>query len=108
MTPITLDPNLAGMTVGSLAATSRSVAPSTATKARTQADDFETVFLSNMFQSMFTGIDGDGPLGSSTGVAPWRSFLTQEYAKNFVKAGGIGLSDQIYSSLIAHQEARAK
>jgi Rod binding domain-containing protein len=61
-----------------------------------------------MFQHMFTGIGKEGPLGNSTGVSAWRSFLTDEYAKNFVKAGGVGIADQVYKSLLAHQEMRAK
>ena len=73
-----------------------------------QADNFEVAFVSSMFQHMFTGIEGDGPMGNSTGVASWRSFLTEEYAKNFVKAGGVGIASQVYQSLLAHQEARAK
>ena len=54
------------------------------------------------------GIEGDGPFGNSTGVGPWRSFLTEEYAKNFVKRGGIGIADSVYKSLLTMQEARAK
>jgi Rod binding domain-containing protein len=46
-------------------------------------------------------------MGSTTGIAPWRSFLTQEYAKTFVQRGGIGLADHVYRSLIAQQEVRA-
>lgn len=77
-------------------------------KLRAQAEDFESVFVSTMFQSMFTGIEGDGPMGTTAGVGPWRSFLTQEYAKNFVKAGGLGLADSVYKSLLAQQEAKTK
>jgi peptidoglycan hydrolase FlgJ len=75
---------------------------------RAQAADFEAAFMSTMFQSMFTAIEGDGPMGSSAGVAPWRSFATQEYAKSFVQKGGIGLADHVYRALIAQQERRAK
>jgi len=38
----------------------------------------------------------------------WRSFLTNEYSKAFAKAGGVGLAQHVYSSLMAQQEARAK
>ncbi len=77
-------------------------------KARAQGEEFEAAFLNSMFQHMYAGIHGDGPFGDSTGVGTWRSFLTEQYAKNFVKAGGIGLANQVYQSLLAHQEARAK
>ena len=77
-------------------------------KARAQAEDFEAVFLNSMFSEMMTGIDGDGPFGGGTGIGVWRSFLTEEYAKSFARAGGIGLADDVYSSLLQQQEASLK
>ncbi len=74
------------------------------TKARAAAEDFEAVFLNSMFQQMFTGIEGDGPFGGSGATGVWRSFLTDQYAKTFAKAGGIGIADQVYRSLIKQQE----
>jgi Rod binding domain-containing protein len=56
---------------------------------------------------MFTGIDGDGPFGGNGATGVWRSLLTDQYAKSIAKAGGIGLADQVYRSLIAHQETHA-
>ena len=78
-----------------------------AAKARTAAVNFEAQFLNSMFSQMLTGIDGDGPFGGGHAVGVWRSFLTEQYAKTFSKAGGIGLADHVYRSLMAHQEARA-
>jgi peptidoglycan hydrolase FlgJ len=75
-------------------------------KARTQSEDFEAAFLNSMFQHMYAGINGEGPFGNSKGVGAWRSFLTEQYAKNVVKAGGVGIAAQVYRSLLAHQEAR--
>ncbi|HLA21286.1 MAG TPA: flagellar assembly peptidoglycan hydrolase FlgJ [Pseudolabrys sp.] len=76
-------------------------------KARASAQDFEAVFLNSMFQQMFTGLQGDGPFGGSGATGVWRSFLTDEYSKSFAKAGGIGIADQVYRSLIAQQEVRS-
>jgi peptidoglycan hydrolase FlgJ len=76
-------------------------------KARAQATDFEAVFLHSMFSQMFTGIDGEGPFGGAGGAGVWRSFLSDEYAKSFAKAGGIGIADQVYKALLAQQEVRA-
>ena len=81
--------------------------PGTAAKARESAVEFEAVFLNAMFSQMFTSMEGDGPMGGSGGAGMWRSFLTEEYAKSFAKAGGIGLADHVYRSLLAQQEARA-
>jgi Rod binding domain-containing protein len=77
-------------------------------KARTQAVEFEAMFLNNMFSQMFTGIDGDGPFGGGGAGGVWRSFLTDEYAKSFAKAGGIGIADHVYRALLDQQEARAR
>ena len=76
-------------------------------KARASAQDFEAVFLNSMFQQMFTGLQGEGPFGGSGATGVWRSFLTDEYSKSFAKAGGIGIADQVYRSLMAQQEVHA-
>jgi flagellar protein FlgJ len=75
-------------------------------KARSDSVAFEGMFLSQMFSQMFTGIDGEGPFGGAGGAGVWRSFLSEEYAKSFAKAGGIGIADHVYRTLIAQQEAR--
>lgn len=107
MNSIALDTKLTSYTANAALAAAK-LAPKSADKARAQAQDFETLFVNSMFQHMFTGIDGDGPFGNSMGVGPWRSFLTEQYAKSFVQKGGIGLADDIYRSLIAQQAARTK
>lgn len=76
-------------------------------KARASAQDFEAVFINSMFQQMFTGLQGEGPFGGNGATGVWRSFLTDEYSKSFAKAGGIGIADQVYRSLMAQQEIRS-
>ena len=75
-------------------------------KAKAASEDFEAVFLNNMFQQMFTATEGEGPMGGGGGTGLWRSFLTDEYAKNFAKAGGIGIAGAVYNTLLAQQEIR--
>ncbi len=76
-------------------------------KAKAASEDFEAVFLNNMFQQMFTATDGEGPLGGSGGTGVWRSFLTDQYARSFAKAGGIGIAGAVYNTLLAQQEIRS-
>ena len=76
-------------------------------KAKAAAQDFEGVFLNSMMQQMFTGLQGEGPMGGNGPTGIWRSFLTDEFAKGFAKAGGIGIADQVYGTLLAQQEARS-
>jgi peptidoglycan hydrolase FlgJ len=77
------------------------------TKAKAAAQDFEAMFLNNMFQEMSTGIDGDGPFGGSGSLKVWRSFLTNQYAKTFAKAGGIGIAADVYHELLRQQGVSA-
>ncbi len=107
-------PSVAGLNLDAVAAGAGATAGSATrlsaardARLHAQAQDFEVQFVNSMFQHMYTGLEGDGPFGNSTGVGPWRSFLTEEYAKSFVKSGGIGIADSVYKSLLAHQEARA-
>jgi len=76
-------------------------------KARAVAQEFEAVFLNAMMQPMFSATKSEGPFGGGPGSEMWRSLLTDEYAKNFAKAGGIGIADHVYRALIAAQEARS-
>jgi peptidoglycan hydrolase FlgJ len=77
------------------------------TKAKAAARDFEAMFLNSMFQQMFTGVDGDGPFGGSGSLKVWRSFLTDQYAKTFAKAGGIGIAADVYQELLRQQGVKA-
>jgi flagellar protein FlgJ len=69
------------------------------------SQDFETVFLTNMFENMFEGLDDDGPFGSGAGNGPWRSMLTEQYAKSVSQSGGIGVAQQIERQLVSLQES---
>jgi peptidoglycan hydrolase FlgJ len=80
---------------------------STKAKAKAAAQSFEAVFLNSMFQQMFTDIGGEGPFGGKGATGVWRSLLTDEYAKSFAKAGGIGIADQVYKTLLAQQEGHS-
>src|ERR1700744_4175578 len=72
-------------------------------KAKEASQQFEAVFLNNMFQQMFTGIDGDGPFGGSGSLNIRGALRQDQYAKSFAKAGGIGIAPHIYQELLKHQ-----
>jgi flagellar protein FlgJ len=76
-------------------------------KAKATAQDFEAVFLNSMFSNMTSGLKGEGPFGDTEGTGVWRSMLTQQYSKSFAKAGGVGISDDVYRTLILQQAKRA-
>ena len=84
------------------------VPAATQNKIRGQAQDFEAMFLNSMFSQMTSGIKGEGPFGDTVGTGVWRSMLTDEYSKSFAKAGGVGIANDVYRSLLAQQEASMK
>jgi peptidoglycan hydrolase FlgJ len=85
----------------------KKVSPKAQAKAKTTATDFEAMFLNSMFSQMTSGVKGEGPFGDTPGTGIWRSMLTEQYSKSFAKAGGVGISNDVYRTLIMQQAARA-
>jgi flagellar protein FlgJ len=79
------------------------VSPQAQAKAKSTAQDFEAMFLGQMFSQMTSGLQGEGPFGNTPGTGVWRSMLTDQYSKSFAKAGGVGISNEVYRSLILQQ-----
>ncbi|MBI4966809.1 MAG: rod-binding protein [Rhodospirillales bacterium] len=75
------------------------------------ARDFESFFLSQMYQHMFAGIATDGVFGGGHGEEVFRSFMLDEYAKLTARTGRVGLSQNIAAQMLRQQEvghARAR
>jgi len=83
------------------------VSPQAQAKAQATATDFEAMFLNSMFSQMTAGLKGEGPFGDTPGTGVWRSMLTEQYSKSFAKAGGAGISSEVYRTLILQQANRA-
>ena len=69
------------------------------------AEEFEAVFIAQMLAPMFSGLETDGPFGGGHGEEVTRSMLYEEYAKEVVKSGGIGIADNLKAELLRAQEA---
>jgi Rod binding domain-containing protein len=102
-----LMPMLNGRPDYQLADALKKVSPQGQMKAKASAQDFESVFLNSMFSQMTSGVKGAGPFGDTPGTGVWRSMLTEEYSKSFAKAGGVGISNDVYRTLILQQAGRA-
>lgn len=71
------------------------------------AKAFEAQFLSQMYQSMFEGIDPDGLFGGGQGEKMFRSLMFDEYAKMSVErpgGSGFGIADAVQKMLLKQQE----
>lgn len=78
-------------------------------KALTVARDFEQVYVADAFRSMFKDVSVDPLNGvSNTSNETWRDMLIDEYARDFVAKGGIGVADGIAAELIKIQEGQAR
>ncbi len=79
------------------------VSPQQQAKAKATATDFEAMFLNSMFSQMTAGLKGEGPFGDTPSTGVWRSMLTEQYSRQFAKAGGVGISNEVYRTLILTQ-----
>lgn len=71
------------------------------------AKEFESVFLSQMLQHMWSGIKVDPLFGGGHAEEIYRSMLTDEYASLITQSGGIGLAGEIKAELLKLQEIHA-
>ena len=71
---------------------------------RETAQDFEASFIAQMLRPMFEGISTEAPFGGGEAEGTWRSFLIDEMAKQTARSGGIGLADQVMSTMLKMQE----
>ncbi len=83
------------------------VSPTTsAAEARAVAQEFEAVFIGQMVQAMFAGIETDEVMGGGHAEEIFRSVLNEEYANAMVEQGGIGIADQVMREILKLQEVQ--
>lgn len=68
------------------------------------AQEFESVFLSQIMHGLTNGLEGDGSLAGAEGD-PFVSMLQDEYAKLISKSGGVGISDAVLKEMLKMQES---
>lgn len=80
-------------------------APQVPDDIRRAAEEFESVFLSEMLAPMFEGIDTEGLGGGGMGEEVFRPMLIEHYASAITSAGGIGIAESIMRELMRLQSA---
>ena len=68
------------------------------------AQNFESMFVTQMLQPMFEGIGVDPTFGGGHGEEIMRSFMLQEYGKIVAKSGGFGIAAAVKGELIRMQQ----
>ena len=74
---------------------------------REAAESFEAVFISSMLENMSSGLKPDETFGGGQAESMHRSMLSEEYGKQIVKRGGIGVSEAIFREMLRMQESKS-
>ena len=61
--------------------------------------------LATMLKPVFESVSISEPFGGGQGEAMWKGMLVEEYAKEMVASGGIGIADEVRAELLRAQEA---
>ena len=73
-------------------------------KLRDVAQDFESIFIFQMLDTMYAGLGTDGPFGGGPGEKMFRSLMHEEIAKSISTRGGLGIGEAVYRELLQLQE----
>ena len=69
-----------------------------------KSKEFESVFLSQMLQPMFEGVEVDPIFGGGHGEEVMKSFLVEQYGKAMTSRGGFGIASMVKAAMIKAQE----
>jgi peptidoglycan hydrolase FlgJ len=75
-------------------------------KIKEAAQEFEAVFISQMLEHMFAGVETNELFGGGEAEDIYRSMMVDEYGKLMAKSGGVGVADHVTRQLLQEQEAR--
>jgi Rod binding domain-containing protein len=73
-------------------------------RARDQAQEFESVFLTTFVQQMFSGLDTDSPFSGGHAEGIYQSMMSEQYASSIARSGGIGIADHVYAEIMKSQQ----
>jgi len=73
-------------------------------QAKAAAEEFEAVFIANMLEGMFSGVEAEPPFGGGESEKTYRGLLVAEYAGEIARGGGIGIADHVYREILLAQE----
>jgi|JI10StandDraft_1071094.scaffolds.fasta_scaffold147360_3 flagellar protein FlgJ len=101
MSSLTLD-------LAQMQATKPVLPAATERKIEEAAREFESVFLSQMFETVWQTVPTDGPMGGGMGESIFRSMMVQDIGKQIAHQGGIGLAPYIKAELLKIQEGKGQ
>ncbi len=72
-------------------------------KIERSAQEFEALVLSQLLAPIFASVEKSELTGGSSKNDAFQSMIQEEYAKSIAARGGIGIADQVKTSLLAIQ-----
>lgn len=73
---------------------------------RQVAEEFEAMFISEMLRPTFSEINKDSPFGGGYAGGVYQSMAVDEYGKQIVQGGSLGIADMIEKQLLKLQEVQ--
>lgn len=70
------------------------------------AESYESMFLSQMLEQMFSGVETNEMFGGGEGEDVYRSFMLDEYSKLIAHTGGIGIASHVKAEMLRLQEVQ--
>lgn len=70
------------------------------------AKEFEAMFMTEMLNHMYAGVETDGPFGGGHGEEVFRSFMIEQYGKMVANSGNTKISDTLSREMLRMQEAQ--
>lgn len=68
------------------------------------AESFEAMFLTQMLQPLFDGLETEGFFGGGPAEGIYRSILVDEIGKQIARSGGIGVAEIVAHEMLKLQE----
>ena len=88
----------------SLGSTNTTAANRDDARIRYAAEEFESVFLTQMMGHMFAGVETNGLFGGGQSEEMFRSLMINEYGRLMSQSGGIGIADAVMTEMLEIQE----
>jgi Rod binding domain-containing protein len=102
--PAVMDPTLVQQQARTAPAKAGAQAPKGDQQVSKTAQNFEAMFLAQLLQPMFKGIDAQTAFGGGPGADVYKEMMVKEYGKIVAQAGGVGIAEDVQAEMLRIQE----
>lgn len=99
-----MDPTLVQQQAQTSGVKSGPAAPRSGQQTAQTAQEFEAMFLAQLLQPMFKGIDAQTAFGGGPGADVYKEMMVKEYGKILAQSGGVGIAEKVQAEMLRIQE----